>query len=227
MTEALWQAVAPVAGRSEALAQGQFASITTAPFPKAELKKIEPQCDAQMNQLKALVGAIRSLRAEMGLGPGDKVPLRIQVDSGAQETDPDDPLNLKADSHERQLALAGLAALGRLSEVSVHSNSNNASARGTGSETPAATGLAPVQILGRLRLRLEVEIDLEAEKARLQKEIDRLSQEVAKCKAKLSNSQFVDRAPAAVVQQEQARLAEFEAALAKVDDQRQAVLSAS
>ena len=226
MTEALWQAVAPVAGRSEALAQGQFASITTAPFPKAELKKIEPQCDAQMNQLKALVGAIRSLRAEMGLGPGDKVPLRIQVDGSDQATDLDDPLNLKADSHERQLALAGLAALGRLSEVSVHSDSNDASAHGASPGQPAATGLAPVQILGRLRLRLEVEIDLEAEKARLQKEIDRLNQEVAKCKAKLSNAQFVDRAPAAVVQQEQARLAEFEAALAKVNDQQRAVLSA-
>ncbi|MGA0824137.1 MAG: hypothetical protein ACO3PJ_01105, partial [Burkholderiaceae bacterium] len=84
----------------------------------------------------------------------------------------------------------------------------------------------PVQILGRLRLRLEVEIDLEAEKARLQKEIDRLNQEIAKCKTKLSNPQFVDRAPAAVVQQEQTRLTEFEVALSKVDGQHQAILRA-
>ncbi|MGA0090411.1 MAG: class I tRNA ligase family protein, partial [Burkholderiaceae bacterium] len=225
ITEALWQAVAPVAGRSQALVQGEFASISTAAFPKAELKKIEPQSDAQMSQLKALVGAIRSLRAEMGLGPGDKVPLRIQVDKGAEKADSVDPLNFEVDSHERTLALAGLAALCRLNEVSVVSASDMLATHGAQSQQ-ATTALAPVQILGRLRLRLEVEIDLEAEKARLQKEIDRLNQEIAKCKTKLSNPQFVDRAPAAVVQQEQTRLTEFEVALSKVDGQHQAILRA-
>jgi len=225
ITEALWQAVAPVAGRSQALVQGEFASISTAAFPKAELKKIESQCDAQMSQLKALVGAIRSLRAEMGLGPGDKVPLRIQVDKGAEKADSVDPLNFEVDSHERTLALAGLAALCRLSEVSVVSASDMLATHSAQSQQ-ATTALAPVQILGRLRLRLEVEIDLEAEKARLQKEIDRLNQEIAKCKTKLSNPQFVDRAPAAVVQQEQTRLTEFEVALSKVDGQHQAILRA-
>ncbi|MEK9812045.1 MAG: valine--tRNA ligase [Bordetella sp.] len=229
ITESLWQAVAPVAGRSEALMQGDFASIATAPFPKAERKKIEPHCDAQMRQLKALVGAIRSLRSEMGLGPGDKVPLRIQVDKSAEETDSEDLLDFTTDSHQRQLALAGLAALCRLSEVSVDGTSNDSGSDAM--STPEthqskAAALAPVQILGRLRLRLEVQIDLEAEKARLQKEIDRLSQEIGKCKAKLSNPQFVDRAPAAVVQQEQSRLAEFELALAKVNGQRQLLLQA-
>ncbi|MFZ8912837.1 MAG: hypothetical protein ACO2Y4_07410, partial [Burkholderiaceae bacterium] len=180
---------------------------------------------AQMSQLKALVGAIRSLRAEMGLGPGDKVPLRIQVDKEAEKADSVDPLNFEVDSHERTLALAGLAALCRLSEVSVVSASDMLATHGAQSQQ-ATTALAPVQILGRLRLRLEVEIDLEAEKARLQKEIDRLNQEIAKCKTKLSNPQFVDRAPAAVVQQEQTRLTEFEVALSKVDGQHQAILRA-
>ncbi|ARP91189.1 valine--tRNA ligase [Bordetella genomosp. 9] len=79
---------------------------------------------------------------------------------------------------------------------------------------------APVQVVGDARLMLHVEIDVEAELARLDKEIARLEGEIAKANGKLSNASFVQRAPAAVVEQEKARLAQFGETLVKVREQR-------
>ena len=57
------------------------------------------------------------------------------------------------------------------------------------------------------------------ERERLSKEIARLSNEVVKCNAKLQNESFVAKAPPAVVEQEQKRLAEFEATIGKLKAQ--------
>jgi valyl-tRNA synthetase len=79
---------------------------------------------------------------------------------------------------------------------------------------------APVQVVGKARLMLHVEIDVAAERARLDKEIARLQGEIAKANGKLGNASFVERAPAAVVEQEKQRVAEFGETLAKVQAQR-------
>lgn len=79
---------------------------------------------------------------------------------------------------------------------------------------------APVQVVGASRLMLHVEIDVAAERVRLDKEIARLEGEIAKANGKLSNASFVERAPAAVVEQEKARLAQFGETLQKVREQR-------
>ena len=99
-----------------------------------------------------------------------------------------------------------LAALGKLSEVRVVA------------ELPA-DAMAPVQIVGSLKLMLHIEIDVEAETERLQKEIARISGEIVKCENKLGNASFVDRAPAAVVDQEKQRLADFSALEDKLQEQ--------
>jgi valyl-tRNA synthetase len=78
---------------------------------------------------------------------------------------------------------------------------------------------APSQIIGHCELMLNVKIDVAAETARLNKEIKRLEGEIAKASGKLNNENFVQRAPAAVIEQEKQRLADFSALLEKVQDQ--------
>jgi valyl-tRNA synthetase len=80
---------------------------------------------------------------------------------------------------------------------------------------------APVQVVGTVRLMLQIEIDVAAEKIRLDKEIARLEGEIGKANAKLSNASFVERAKPAVVEQEKARLVQFQETLDKVREQRQ------
>ncbi len=98
-----------------------------------------------------------------------------------------------------------ISALGKLSEVS---------AVATLPDTDA-----PVALIGDMRMMLVVEINKDEERARLAKEIACIQGEIAKAQGKLTNSSFVDKAPAAVVQQEQARLADFAAMLQKLEAQ--------
>ncbi len=100
-----------------------------------------------------------------------------------------------------------LAALARLSAVEVVD------------ELPATE--APVQIVGAYRLMLRIEIDVGAERERLSKERARVEAEIGKAEAKLANEAFVGRAPAAVVEQERARLAGFVATRDKLAAQMQ------
>jgi len=73
ITEALWQAVAPLAGKTGA-------SIMCQPYPRPDQARIDTQAAAAMQLLKDIVNACRALRGEMKLSPAERVPLLIEGD---------------------------------------------------------------------------------------------------------------------------------------------------
>ena len=165
-------------------------SVGLQPYPVAQLEKIDEAAEAAMAEFKAQVDAVRALRGEMNVPPSQKAPLNATGNRATLERN-----------------APYLAALARLSEVKVVD------------QLPDIIG-APVQVVGDARLMLHIEVDVAAEKARLDKEIARLEGEIAKANGKLSNPNFVDRAPAAVVEQERSRLAQFTDTLGKIREQR-------
>ncbi len=191
ITAELWDSVAAVSGRR---APGSADSIVTAAYPQAQPEKIDPVADQWVARLKAVVAECRRLRSEMGLAPGARVPLVTLGDAAFVAS-----------------AASVLQALARLAEVRPLADD---------AAFAAATLAAPVAMTGALRLALHVPIDPAAEHARLAKEIARLSGEIDKAEVKLGNESFVARAPAAVVAQERARLADFRQVLARLQDQQ-------
>ncbi len=69
ITEELWQAVAPIAGRKT------HESVMLAAYPQAQAEKIDPESEDRVEQLKHLAYACRNLRGEMNLSPALRVPL--------------------------------------------------------------------------------------------------------------------------------------------------------
>jgi valyl-tRNA synthetase len=78
---------------------------------------------------------------------------------------------------------------------------------------------SPVAVVGPHRVMLHVEVDPATERERLSKESARLEGEIRKAQEKLTNQSFVSKAPAKVVEEHRARLAEHQATLAKLREQ--------
>jgi len=164
-------------------------SIMLAAYPRAEDYKIDAASEAKVERLKALAYACRNLRGEMGLSPAQRMPLLVA--GGGAEISEFAPI---------------LQALGKLSEVQIV-------------DDMPADAMAPVAVAGETRLMLKVEIDVAAERERLKKEIEKLEKQIAIAQGKLSNEGFVARAPAAVVEQEKQRVADFTATLEQLKPQ--------
>ena len=189
ITEELWQKVSVTAGVRKA-DEDAFLMLQT--YPTFDAAKVDADAVARMTTIQAQIDSIRNLRSEMKLPPSQKMPLLI---SGPEA--------------ECAAAAAYLQQLARLESVT-HVEDLQQAAQGS---------VAPVAIVGDFKLMLKVEIDVKAERERLSKEAARLAGEVKKCQSKLGNERFVSKAPAAVVDTEKKRLAEFTALLAKVEEQ--------
>ncbi len=187
ITEELWHAVAPLAGKT-----GD--SIMLQAYPLADVSKIDATATAQITLLQELVIACRRLRSDMNLSPAQRVPLIIASGNGAGDAVMLDALS------------PYISSLGKLSDVQI--------------VTELSDNDAAVAIVGSFKLMLKVEIDVAAERERLDKEIARLQGEVTKAQSKLGNESFVARAPAAVVEQEKKRMAEFASTLEQLQAQR-------
>ena len=183
ITEELWQVVAPLAARKDT------DTIMLAPYPEADMTRIDEDSEAEIATLKGLAYACRNLRGEMNISPAQRLPLVIAGDNAALSRH-----------------VPYLSGLARLESVAIV-------------DDIGADELAPVAIAGDCKLMLRVDIDIAAERERLSKEIARLEGEIAKANGKLGNASFVERAPAAVVQQERERLDAFTATLEKLRPQ--------
>ncbi len=189
VTEELWQKVSVCAGTRAA---DELTSVMIAPYPQYDASSECADADAKTAIIKEMIDAVRNLRGEMQLSPSTRVPLLIEGDASVVSAVKD-----------------YIRFLGRLSEVD-HVESIDTVNKGA---------IAPVAIVRDFKLMLKVEIDVAAERERLSKEVARLQGEIGKCNGKLGNKAFVERAPAAVVEQERKRLTDFTALLEKVQAQ--------
>ncbi len=102
-----------------------------------------------------------------------------------------------------------IAALARLSAIS------------TVSEDQFNKTDASLAVVGSSKLKLKIEVDPAAARERVAKEIARVAGEIAGAEAKLANENFVQRAPASVVEEMRTRLADRRSTLAKLKEQQE------
>ncbi len=142
-----------------------------------------PADEKQMDGVIEMIRVIRNLRTEMNVAPSKRTRMMFVANEGWADT-----LTV-SDMYFRRLAGA--------SETAVIAESELGTEKTVSAVTEAATIYIP---LGDL-------VDFEKEIARLQKEIDNLQKEIARAEGKLNNQGFVAKAPAALVEQEKAKLA--------------------
>lgn len=189
ITEELWQKISVLLGIRQS---NQAISIQQQAYPHTQLEYITPQADQWVLQLKQITGALRNLRSEMKLQPGQHVPMLAYI------------------NNDTQLSIVNTYApylkfLARLSDIHVLN-------------TAPEIGL-PIAVVDHLQFSLNVTVDPSTEMIRLNKEKQRIEIEVSKIHNKLNNETFISRAPAAVVTQEQSRLQVFEANLLQINAQ--------
>jgi len=142
-----------------------------------------PMDEKQMNGVIEMIRVIRNVRTEMNVAPSKRTRMMFVANEGWADT------LAASDMYFRRLAGA--------SETVVIAESELGNEKTVSAVTEAATIYIP---LGDL-------VDFDKEIARLQKEIDNLQKEIARAEGKLNNQGFVAKAPAALVEQEKAKLA--------------------
>jgi valyl-tRNA synthetase len=172
ITEALWQRFP---GRSAA------DSISVAPWPKPDARAHDPAAVRDFGVVQELVGAIRAIRAEYGIPPGQAVRAAVTAES---------PATVAAVEQER----GTITRLAKLSQLTLGESRE----RG-GGHAALSDGSAVFVPLGEA-------IDVGRECGRLGSEVDRLARLVQSQEQKLGNEQFVARAPSEVVERERQKL---------------------
>jgi valyl-tRNA synthetase len=185
LTESIWQALGEVA-----LVRGLHnpapaaESVCIAPWPSFSETWEDLEAESVIAQWKEKITAIRTLKAERGV--------------------PD-----KAKVHPIILADGPVAAILKSGESFIKSLTNAETL------TIAAHADRPkecaVVVLGDAEILLPLEglIDKEAESARHRKSLTDIEKQIASIQSKLGNEGFVKRAPAEVVEQQKAKLAEL------------------
>jgi valyl-tRNA synthetase len=139
-------------------------------YPKLNSKSIDHEADKELENVKNIVTACRTLKAKVGIGPSQRLPLLMTGDN---------------DFLKKWQEI--IRTLTKSSEVIISeeqlSKENGATANVNG-----------------FSLMLHIEIDPEQERQKIENEITRISSEIKRDQAKLKNGNFVKKAPEQVVE---------------------------
>jgi len=168
-------------------------TIMLQPYPVAE-NDGDAEAVADIEWVKEFILGIRQIRGEMDISPGKALPIILQNSSVQDRQRAADHANL-------------IQRVGRVESVTVLAD-----------EEPPASATA---LLGDMRVLVPLKgiIDVDAERARLDKQKQKVEADLAKTRGKLGNDKFVNNAPPDVVTQERQRATEFEKTIAQLDEQ--------
>ena len=168
-------------------------TIMQQPYPLPQPDKINPSAQNDIEWIKQFVLGVRRIRAEMDIAPSKALPALLQKGSTDDE---------QKWQHHHSL----ITSLARLDNVTWLDGNAPESA---------------IALVGDMQILIPLAglIDKEAELTRLNKEMDKLNRELAKCTAKLDNPKFTERAPANIVEKERQRVADMTAALQQLEAQ--------
>ncbi len=172
VTEALWRRFP---GRPAE------ASISVAPWPRPDRRAEDPDALGEFGLVQEVVGAIRGIRAEYGIQPGQTVRAVVSQEDGKLSA---------ALERERATVLR----LAKVSQLSFGESSER-----VGGHAVLSDGTAVFVPLGDA-------IDVSRECGRLGTEVERLTRLLQSQEKKLENQQFVSRAPVEVVDRERQKL---------------------
>ncbi len=164
--------------------------LILADWPDLPESLIDAAASFEIETLQSIITNLRSVRADMNVPPSRKAPLIVT--------------NAPNKAIYRDYA-ESLDMMGRVSEIEFSDTLPDGSIQIVAGETTLGIMIADL-------------IDLDAERARLSKEIEKLEDEIAKVDKKLSNPNFTERAPEAVVAEQHSRRDGFKAELAKLTE---------
>jgi len=147
----------------------------------------------EIDWLVRVISAVRAVRSEMNVPPSASVRMLVHGLAAAKHG--------WVDAHAE-----ALARIGKVERISLLKS-------GDSLETYAKGAAQLVVDEATLLIPLEGLIDIGKETARLSKEIERLVVDIAKVQKKLGNAEFVAKAPPEVVEENQERLAEWQASV--------------
>lgn len=169
---------------------GNTGSIMSAAYPETDKKLIDEEAVNHTEWLQSVIMAIRNIRGEMNISPGKKLSALFNRGN-------------KQDQNNSESLKDYLINLARLNKVDWLAG-----------EAPASA----TALVGDLEILIPMSdlIDKNEEIQRLTKEISKHEKDLTKIQGKLSNSNFTDKAPAAVVTEEKSRLQACEQVLEKL-----------
>ncbi|MEM7041265.1 MAG: valine--tRNA ligase [Pseudomonadota bacterium] len=166
--------------------------LIVAEWPELDDTLLDDAAEAEIDWLVRTIGAIRTARNEVGVPAGAKISLSVH--GASQDT-------------KTRLARHA-AAMQRLARLAGAEPSDEAIAKGS---------LQVVVDEATYALPLADVIDLDQERQRLKKELTKVEADLAKIEKKLTNPQFLDRAPTDVVEEQRERRAELERSREKLE----------